>query len=453
MCLPRCCTVVSSRNFQVNIRSTCIQLLKVGNDEQPTDGVGSRLPGEKQLHHRDQEKSSQAYDKNLISKLGNPSTTPPRNTSIGSLDSSPTSVLSFSQRHPSQFRSLSFLNTSNSGPDPLIKQEPLSARFADSPRSRPLSPGPLSSINTSGKSFTDYRSPAIGHSSRSSTLESDAYTSCPQRFPSSNNVSRQQKSRRSGSGSLLSQFDESAYVTSNRVKRETHDPPIFPETDSTFPMEETVRQLHLEDPSPLSGHPDSARYRYSEASHPLRSQPSRPGMKRKASPETSQVRAAIMQQQAASAEQYSNNASQQLLSASKGPTQYGQHHGSISSQSSGAQRHDSYASSGGPSVRESSFTSIDQHSPGGVSPTSDSHQYPQLPSHDPQHNPFSMTSTSQSARAGPYPQQPPETARTTPTQKSHDSSRKQSASNQDRPFHCQCCLKKPKKFVTQAELE
>ena len=411
------------------------------------------MPGEKQLHHRDQEKSSQAYDKNLLSKLGNPSITPPRNASIGSLESSPTSVLSFSQRHPSQFRSLSFPNTSNSGPDPPIKQEPLSARFADSPRS-----GSLSTTTSSGKSFSDYRSPTLGHSSRSSTLESDTYTHGPQRFPSSTNVLRQQKSRRSGSGSLLSQFDESAYVTSNRVKRETHEPPIFSETDSTFPMVETVRQLHLEDPSPISSHPNSARYRSSEASHPLRSQPSRPGMKRKqppeASPDSSQVRAALMQQQAASAEQYSNNASQQLLPASKDPNQYGQHHSSISSQSSGVQRHDSYASSGGPSVGESSLTSIDQHSPGGVSPTSDQHQYPQLPSQDPQHNLFSITPTPQGARAGPYPQQTSEGARTkTPTQKSHDSSRKPSASNQDRPFHCQCCPKKPKKFATQAELE
>ena len=406
-----------------------------------------RLPGEKQLHHRDQEKSSQAYDKNVLSKIGKPSATPPRTGSIGSLESSPTSVLSFSQRHPSQFRSLSFPNSASSTlSDPPIKQEP-SGRFADSPHSRPLSP--LSSV--SGRSYADYRSPTIDHSSRSSTLDLDVFAQYPQRFPSSNNVLRQQKSRRSGSGSLLSQFDESAYITTNGVKRENYEQPIFSEPDSTFRMEETVRHLHLEDRVPFNSHPDSTSYRILEASDTQQSSQSRPGMKRKQPPEGSQedaqLRASLIQQ-AASAEQYSN--APQHLSA-QNANKYAQHQGSISSQSSGGYRHNSYASSGG-TVGDSSYSSIEQHSPGGVSPTSDGQHYPHINSQDPQFSALSMNATPQSARSGPYPQPQPDN-RATPTQKSHDTSRKQSAASIQSPYTCQCCPKKPKKFETEEALK
>ncbi|KAL9098048.1 MAG: hypothetical protein Q9163_006213 [Psora crenata] len=216
-----------------------------------------QLPGERQLHHRDQEKSSQAYDKNLLSKIGKPSTTPPRTwTHGGSIESSPNSVPSLSQRHPSQLRSLSFPNSASSKlSDPPIKQEPLS-RLTESSRSRPISPVSASST----VSYMDYRSPTLDHSSRSSTIDSESFSQYPQRFPSCTNVQRQQKSRRSGSGSLLSQFDESAYITTNEVKRENYDQPIFSEHDSTFRMEETVRHLHLDDRTTPKNQPDPLQY-------------------------------------------------------------------------------------------------------------------------------------------------------------------------------------------------
>ena len=415
------------------------------------DVEDSRLPGERQLHHRDQEKSSQAYDKNQLSKFGKPSTTSSRNSTLNSsIESSPTSVLSFSQRHPSQFRSLSFPNSASSTlSDPPIKQEPL-GRFAEISRSRPLSPVSSSSA-ASGRSYMDYRSPTLDHSSRSSTLDTDSTSQYPQRFPSSTNVSRQQKSRRSGSGSLLSQFDESAYITTNEVKRENYDQPIFSEPDSTFHMEETVRHLHLEDHTPPRIHPDSTKYRYSEPHHLLHSSHSRSGMKRKQRPEGSpQLGASLLQQAASNAEQYSNNAPQHL-SAQPG-NQFTQHHASMSSQSSGNYRQNSYATSGGPSVAENSFTSIDQYSPDGVSPSSEQQHYPHLNIQEPHYtSTLSINTAPQNARSGPYPQpqQPPDN-RSTPI-KTHGGSRKGSSPNMQDVLTCRCCPKKPRKFSTQED--
>ena len=425
----------------------------------------SRLPGERELHHRDQEKSSQAYDKNLISKIGKPSTTPPRSSGLGgsigsSIESSPTSVLSFTQRHPSQFRSLSIPNSVSNTllSDPPIKQEPV-GKVAEIPRSRPLSPVSASSA-ASGKSYMGYRSPTLDHSSRSSTLDSDSVSQYPQRFPSSTNVLRQQKSRRSGCGSLLSQFDESAYVITNEVKRENYDRPIFSEPDSTFRMEETVRHLHLEDRAPLSSLPDSTQHHYSESFHPLHKFQSRPGMKRKHPPEgpreetPAHLRASLLQQAASNAEQYSNNTPQHL-SIQSSNHQYCQHQASVSSQSSGTYRQNSYASSGGPSVGDSNYTTIDQPSPGGVSPTSDQQHYPHLNTQDPQYaSTLSMNSTPQNARSGPYPQaQQPADDRSTPTRKAQDSSRKHNPPTMQKMFACSCCPKKPRKFDTKEELE
>ena len=411
------------------------------------------LPGEKQLHHRDQEKSSQAYDKGMLSKIGKPTGSPSRTLtfgSVGSVESSPTSVLSFSQRHPSQFRSLSFPNSASSSlSDPIVKQEP-SGRFADSPRSRPISPR-----SHSITAYTEFRSPTFDRNSRSSTIDSDNFPQPSQRFPTSINISRQQKSRRSGSsGSLLSKVDESAvgFVTSNPVKRENYEPPIFSEQDSTCRMAEDVRHLHLEDSAPSSSHPDSAPFRFPENFSLHRASMSRAsGTKRKLSHEnqhSDMPSAAALTQQAAQAQQYIN-APQHLSAQNVGP--YGHHQGSISSQSSGGYRHDSYASSAGPSVGDGSYTSMEQHSPGNVSPTTDAHHYIQVHSQDHQYPHMQMNSDSKSA--GPYPSPQVQDSNYNPPQKPPSSSRKQSVSSGQPPYSCRCCLKKPKKFPTLEELK
>ena len=373
------------------------------------------------------------------SKVGKPSTSPTR---TGSVDSSPTSIL-FSQRHPSQLRSLSFPNTKASTlSDPPIKQEP-SGRFADSPHSRPVSPRSFSS-----KPYTDFRSPTFDQSSRSSTIDSENGPPPPfQRFPSSIDISRQQKARRSGSsGSLLASVDESSYIAPNPVKRENYERPIFSaaDPDSAYRVEDDVRQLQLEDRTPLSGHPDTSHFRFSDAFDPSRCSMSRPaGTKRKLSHEgaSKAVSAAALTEQAARAQEYIN-APRHM--PAQHPNHYSHHQGSVSSQASSAYRHDSYASSADAPIGDGAYTGLGRSSPGGVSPTSENQHYSQF-------NPMPMTLASNTS-AGPYPQpQPPDAY--APPSKSSSSSRKQSHNSTQPPYACTCCQKKPKKFQTLEELK
>ena len=425
-----------------------------------TDDMLGRLQGERNLHQKGQEKTSQAYDNKLLSKLGKPRT-PPRTGSFASAENSPTSILTFGRQPPPQPRSLSFPNSITSAySDSPIKREP-GSRFDESPRSRPVSPGTLSG----GRGFTDYRSPTLDHSPRSSTLEStsDAYSPYQQRFPtSSNDGSRQQKSRRSTGGSLLSNVDESAppgafkihaSLPTRPVKRESYDLSIFSEPDSTF--HERVDQLHLEDRPPPSAHRDSA-YRYNPApSRPLHSSHSMSGMKRKqgqmaSPPDASHEEAQSLQQLASTANQFQQSNAPAHLS----PNQYAaQHQGSISSQSSTGFRNGSYASSGGPSVGGSSYTSLDQHSPGGVSPSDQQQQYQQHMAQDVQYN--QALSLDPAHRAGPYPDPPQQQFNTTqdakPPPPTKQARRNNAPDLSTSSFICGCCPKKPRKFATVEE--
>ena len=336
----------------------------------------NRLPGEKQLHHQHQERSSQSYDRNLLGKLGKPADSPSRQPtygSFGSAESSPT--VQFSRQNT--LRSLSFPNTNASLlSDPPIKQEP--GRFADSPRVSPRT----------SKAYPEFRSPIFDPHTKPSTRDSDTIPQASQRFPTSINIERQQKSRRSeSSGSLLPTVDESATgFTPNPVKREIHDQPIFSEQDSTVRMAEKVRRLHLDETTPTD-------FRFPEFQRCSMSNPT--GTKRKLSQEDHAV---TLTQQAVKAAEF--------LRSPHLTTQYGQHHDSISSQSSGY-RHDSYASSTG---ADGSYTSVEHNSPG-VSPTSEAYQQ----------------------YVNQYDAKP----------------RKQSQP----PYHCSCCAKKPKKFNTLEELQ
>lgn len=433
-----------------------------------------RLQGEKQLHHRDQEKSSHSYDNKLLSKLGKPSS-PPRSSTFGSVESSPTSSIfsTHSAKHAPQLRSLSLSTSSHA--DVPIKQEPCS-RFGDSPQSRPLSPG-QASLAGSAKNFMEYRSPTMGHLTRSSTIDSESYPPYAPPFSPAHNGMRRQKSRRSDSGCLLSNpdsnsnyagfVDESALSKNTKntssspakVKRENYDLAGFPESDSTSRMEEKVRHLHLEDRSNPPYYPDSANLRCPPSSaHPLHSSHSRLGMKRKQlSPpsEVSQEEARLhaqLQHAANSAQQYQTNAPQFLQAQSA--AHFAPHQGSISSQSSGGYRDNSYASSGGPSVGGSSYTSIDQQSSGGVSPSSEQQHFQHLNTQD--FNSSPMNPAARNTRAGPYPQPPqPNDTRSTPARKTNEnpSQRRSTAPNiQSNMWICGCCPKKPKKFDTQAQL-
>ena len=152
---------------------------------------------------------------------------------------------------------------------------------------------------------------------------------------------------------------------------------------------------------------------------------------------------------ASTASHFAQNAPSHLSPA------FAQHHGSVSSQSSAGFRNGSYASSGGPSVGGSSYTSLDQTSPGAISPSDPQHAYQQHMTQDAQYN--HSLSMDPNSRNGPYPD---------PQQQIHDASfdeskptppRKEARKNNapqnlsTSSFICACCPKKPRKFDTVEE--
>ena len=388
-----------------------------------------------------------------------------------------------SGRHPNQLRSLSFPHSpqdtySNSAysETPPIKKEPRG--FDESPQSRPISPSIGSSVANS-QSFAHWRSPVLERSNTSNLADPDQHRHYPQRFPTSTNVLRQQKSRRSGSGSLLSSYDEFAGSMKNTasnigehsspLKRESYEQSMFSETDSadsTFPMEDSVRHLHLEDRAPPSNYPDSSSHSHNNLKHSLHTSRSRPGMKRKQSqsppPDLSHAANAQLLATAGMNTDPYRNTSQRPAQRLSPVHRFGPTQGSISSQSSAGFRTNSYASSAGLSVGGSSMTSLDQHSPGTISPPSE-----QASSHYQQHNgQDSPYVTSLPMNQGPGntrsqpPQQYPQPSLDTPPDASIDqkpqtnaSARRSNGPNmQSSSFICQCCPKKPKKYDTEQEL-
>lgn len=386
---------------------------------------------------------------------------------LESVEKSPTSSIpSFPSGHPSQLRSLSFPNSANSAysnsaysETPPIKREPMG--YGDSPRSRPMSPGLISSAG-SAKSFKDWRSPKHERIALS-PADSDQDPYYPQRFPSSTNVLRQQKSRRSTSGSLLSSYDESAAKnTANErtsVKRESYDQSMISETDSadpTFPM----RHLRLEDRTPLSQHPDSGNYYHSAQNPSLHTSRSRPGMKRRASQspppsESQELNTQLLAAPGINAEIYNRNAQQRVSPGGRS----GQYQGSFSSQSSAGPRNNSYASSAGLSVGGSSITSLDQHSPGAISPSSEQQQHyhqQQNGQDSPYVTNLPMNPNPRNTGSQPqYPQAPleyPDPSLDQKPQTDPNQRRPNVPNMQSHAYICACCPKKPKKFDTPEEL-
>ncbi|KAL9628718.1 MAG: hypothetical protein Q9164_007165 [Protoblastenia rupestris] len=138
---------------------------------------------------------------------------------------------------------------------------------------------------------------------------------------------RQQKSRRSGSGSLR-KIDESPYLTIIKVKRENYNQPIFKEPESTC-MRETDQQLQFDHRSQPGSHPDTSQLEHSEPSHPVNSLQARVN-KRKKPPGTSpRAEAQSWASLTRKAEQHSN-APKQL--SSQPPSRFDQDQDSKSSQ-------------------------------------------------------------------------------------------------------------------------
>ena len=240
-------------------------------------------------------------------------------------------------------------------------------------------------------------------------------------------------------------------------------------------MEETaaLRQLQLEDRSPLSSLDSvgSSSLYFASSKSSSAAMDSRLGMKRRASsppPEAAHEDKAPSLVVGEGTELYHRNATANAnatanlhLSANPSPqNRFPSAVGSVSSVSSTGLRNGSYTSSNGLSVGSSltSMSSHDRHSPGGISPSSDQ---PQANGHDsPYVTSMSMNSSPPMSLARPHPPSSipdikPEASvarkflgePTGPRKHPH-------APNIQAHAHiCECCPKKPKKFLTLDELK
>ena len=432
----------------------------------------TRLHGERPLERRNVVDSSQAYDNKLLSKLGKPKT-PPRGSAAQFDAASPPSSFSFYQsgKHPLPLKSLSISEGSRGQipESPFAKTSPYSA-YGSSPRSRAISPSLISSA-TSAKSYMDMRSPI-------STSDSSVPPSAVDPFPpqhrhySSGSIPsvprHQHRSRRSGSGSVFSAWDESAESSvhsehangARGAKRANDEQSVFSEPDMDEPATGTstntsnttaLRQLHLDDRIPPDSH-EPLPYQYSQFAT-LESRVS--GMKRGASsppPEASRGDKVPLHSVGGSSSHLAANNRQSPVNP------YAQPHGSISSASSTGLRNGSYASSGPLSLAASSLTSsISSHerlSPRGVSP---SLEYQQNPPNPPYPAQISMNPSPRESNPRPQQRSSPDSrsAAAIARKMSSDSptQRKGSVPSLQAHVHmCTCCPKKPKKFDTLEEL-
>ena len=402
--------------------------------ERPLD---FRLQGERPLERRNRQDSSNAYDSQLISKIGRQKTPPP-SAGAGSQEELPFSRMSFSRQStnaaPSENASVSILDS------PLRSES--SRSWQASPPASISSPGLISFAASATRALAAQRSPP----------PPDSWP-LHRPFGSRNGEAGmgRHSSRRAGSdGSILGGggYEDASTNPIRRDKRGgSYDQSIFTQDfDSDFSSEETgrMRHLHLDDRSP----PTIDVY----------SPESRLGMKRKASPslqDTPQHEEKFGSAGPSTSDLFQRRPSAHLPPPLASPkNRYHPTIGSVSSTSSSGLRNGSYASSAALSVAGSSISNIslyEQRLSPGVSPLSEYHEPREQP-------------TLSSLQHGQYPPilrlglniatdiaSSPEIPRKMSTEgikaKLHEPPKLQSN------LHiCVCCPKKPKKFNTQAEL-
>jgi hypothetical protein len=377
-----------------------------------------RLQGEKPLAQENFSRSSHAYDKHVLSKIGK-GNSPPRQKSLGPGDNALAAQRLPS--HPTDHNGVQRLSVT----DLAVNSADSWAKWVTSPVSGGASPN-------SKHSWRDYnmgfRSPSVDSSGPLSMLDQDSHTR--PRGPI----------RHSTSGSLPGLDDSvSSY---SRSTRGSYDQAFFAEADADFPMEETggFRKLNLGDPTPSD--PD------------VRQTSSKQGMKRRAlSPpaEASREDKALLytadpyQKQGATTNYPRSPISRQDPS-----------HGSVSSVSSASLRNNSYASSVGLSIAGSSMTSVsslDTHSPGAISPLSEfgpAKDSPYITSVS--LNPSQASITPARSHQQSRESKPVSTARKMSIQSAVNQSRQGNTSRIGAQFMCECCPKKPKKFESEEEL-
>lgn len=355
-----------------------------------------RLQSERQLGQRSLENSSQAYDKQLLSKIGGP------NTPTRGGGAAPANYLSSSGQEPSTspHNSLSKLNGQ-------LKPLSMPERLHNSIDSPKTAVWPQSSVVSPGQS--GFRSPVYEPNS--------AETS----------------SRRISNISMLGGLDQSG----------SYEQGVF--MDQDFAMDDNgMRDLNINDRSP------SASDDYQGAS--------KAGSKRRASSPPSEAAREDRPIGSGSNDLYHRRSQQMLGSRNSPVSRFHANHGSVSStHSSLSQRNGSYASSYGLSVQSiassaTSYSGDNRLSPGALSPSGEadfgpgspfSASRPLIPS--PRLSSLSRAHQ-QAISSGESPQNRKMSTESMPH------SRQNSVSKLQGLYICECCPKKPKKFDGEEEL-
>ncbi|KAI9828551.1 MAG: hypothetical protein M1819_006543 [Sarea resinae] len=385
------------------------------------------LQGPKQLEQQTLKKSSQEYDKQLLSKIGNPNT-PPRTF------------------RPSNLGNLARPDSPNSYPQLASGNQCGQLRTHSLPDGTAVSAADNALYQWSNGSKSAAVSPGIAPSAFPPQSYMDARGSG---LPSSNDSDRFSRLRNSESGwsgcsSIFSHSDDASSLTS-RSNRGSYDQSTYMESDQDFPEEAAMKHLNLRDLTPPG----------SEG----RSPSSKAGMKRRrgSSPnrEPAREERSSIVSMGSVGDPYSQRSSGHLLASRDSPVlRFPPGHGSISSNSSIGARNSSYASSAGLSVAASSITSIssfDRLSPGGISPSSEmdlGHDLPYAAASSLNPSPRSSLSHARHQRTLSESKHPSE------IKMSNDSlchAKHHSAPRLQGLFICECCPKKPKRFDSQEE--
>lgn len=362
------------------------------------------------------ERSSNAYDQHLLSKIGGPTSPPRQSLRIGT----PT-VLPF---HPKLRSSLSSLSI---GEAATLSPQDASSRWNSNPPSAAISPG------TRGNGWSDY----VGF--RASRKDSVAHT--PMEVD-------QASQTREKFGELHGRHgvDEQGGF-STRSQRGSYDHHIFQDDvvmDDVGAVGVTSRRSSGRDRTSS----------YAEGISPL----SRHGMKRRASSPPQAVVGIDETPGFNPSSSLSSDAEPRRMSGFpfNGCTSPGQRyqssHGSVSSASSTSLRTGSYASSAGLSVGGSSISSYDRPSPGGISPTSElDHSYEKgFVSPGTQIQP--VVSASRPSQYLESAEMKKPLARKGSMASHSSNASKHNPPRMGRLFICECCPKKPKKLDSLEEL-
>ena len=359
------------------------------------DALNNRFTSERQLGQRSLENSSQAYDKQVLSKIGGPNT-PTRASGPGFLSSSAQETSS------APHTALSKLNGQLK---PLSVPERLYSSL-ESPLSRWTQSGAVSPAHSG------FPSPVFD--------------------PGSDSIHQ----RRYGSISTPGTLDDS----SSQQHRGSYDQGVFSEQE--FTMEENgLRDLNINDRSP-SG---SDEYQLG----------SKCGLKRRASSPPSEAAREDRPTVGGGNDLYHRRSVQMLVNRNSPVSRFHANQGSLSSASSLSQRTGSFASSYGLSTASSatSYSGEPRLSPGALSPSAETEFGPVSPyavSRSLNPSPRGSLSRAHHQR-GLSENEPTQHRKMSEDSLAH--SRQNSVSNKIQGlFICECCPKKPKKFDSEEEL-